>query len=149
MIGEPDLGNANSVTQEQLDAWESEGLVQLFGFRKDIPDLFAQSNIVTLPSFYGEGLPKVLIKAAACGRAVITTDHPGCRDAIEVNKTGVLIPIRDSVALANAIQDLVEHPDKRKSMGLAGRKLAIDEFDVNKVVEQHLQIYTELMEKAK
>jgi len=149
LIGEPDLGNANSVTQAQLRAWESDGLVELFGFRKDIPALFAQSNIVTLPSFYGEGLPKVLIEAAACGRAVITTDHPGCRDAVERDLTAFLVPVRDSVALADAIQALIENPDKRKAMGLAGRKLAIEEFDVNKVVEQHLKIYTGLMEKAK
>jgi glycosyltransferase involved in cell wall biosynthesis len=149
LIGEPDLGNANSVKQAQLSAWESDGLVELFGFRKDIPALFAQSNIVTLPSFYGEGLPKVLIEAAACGRAVITTDHPGCRDAVEKDLTAFLVPVRDSVALADAIQALIENPDKRKAMGLAGRKLAIEEFDVNKVVEQHLKIYTGLMEKAK
>lgn len=149
LIGEPDLGNANSVTQAQLKVWESEGLVELFGFRKDIPDLFAQSNIVTHPSFYGEGLPKVLIEAAACGRAVITTDHPGCRDAVERDLTALLVPVRDPVALADAIQALIENPDKRKAMGQAGRKLAIDEFDVNKVVEQHLKIYTELMKKSK
>jgi glycosyltransferase involved in cell wall biosynthesis len=149
LIGEPDLGNANSVTQEQLRAWKSEGLVELFGFRKDIPELFAQSNIVTLPSFYGEGLPKVLIEAAACGRAVITTDHPGCRDAVERDLTALLVTVRDSVALADAIQALIESPDKRKAMGQAGRKLAIEEFDVNKVVEEHLKIYTELMERAK
>ena len=145
LIGEADLGTANSVSQSQLDAWQKEGLVELFGFRKDIPQLFSQSNIVTLPSFYGEGLPKVLIEAAACGRAVITTDHPGCRDAIESGVSGKLIPIKDAVALADAIQYLIENPDKRKAMGKAGRILAVNVFDVTKVVEQHLNIYRELL----
>jgi glycosyltransferase involved in cell wall biosynthesis len=145
LIGEPDAGNANSVTSTQLDQWESEGLVELFGFRKDIPDLFSQSNIVTLPSFYGEGLPKVLIEAAACGRAVITTDHPGCRDAIEPDLTGVLVPVRDEHALASAIKDLIKNPDKRKAMGKAGRELAEKEFAIEKVVDAHLKIYEELM----
>ena len=145
LIGEPDLGNANSVSQSQLVAWQKEGLVELFGFRKDIPQLFSQSNIVTLPSFYGEGLPKVLIEAAACQRAVVTTDHPGCRDAIEPNKTGLLVPIKNAHALADAIEYLINHSDERKLMAKSGRKLAEDIFDVNSVVEMHLVIYRELL----
>jgi glycosyltransferase involved in cell wall biosynthesis len=148
LIGEPDNGNANSVTQAQLKQWESGGLVELFGFRKDIPSLFALSNIVTLPSFYGEGLPKVLVEAAACGRAVITTDHPGCRDAIEANETGLLIPIRDVVALADAIESLIKNPEKRKKIGHAGRQLAEREFAIEKIVHAHIQIYQSLTSKV-
>jgi glycosyltransferase involved in cell wall biosynthesis len=148
LIGEPDLGNTNSVTQSQLDSWAANGLVELFGFRKDIPQLFSQSNIVTLPSFYGEGLPKVLIEAAACSRPVITTDHPGCRDAVDADVTGVLVPIKDPEALADAINDLIENSDKRRSMGQAGRKLAEEVFDVNRVVDQHFDIYNELLSKV-
>lgn len=148
LIGEPDLGNANSISQKNLDSWQEEGLVELFGYRKDIPNLFSKSNMITLPSFYGEGLPKVLIEAAACGRAVITTDHPGCRDAIEPNKTGILVPTRNAQALADAIQYLVENPEKRKSMGKAGRELAEKEFNIEKVVEAHLQIYDELLSNS-
>ena len=147
LIGEPDIGNANSVTTTQLNKWKSAGFVKLFGFRKDIPDLFAQSNIVTLPSFYGEGLPKVLIEAAACSRAVITTDHPGCRDAVNPNLSAILIPIRNSEALADAIQDLIENPAKRKAMGQAGRKLAEKEFTIEKIVNIHLEIYLSLLSK--
>lgn len=149
LIGEPDSGNANSVTQQQLTLWEKEGSVELFGFRKDIPSLFSRSNIVTLPSFYGEGLPKVLIEAAACGRPVITTDHPGCRDAIEPNKSGVLVPIKDELALADAIQYLIENRGERLKMGRAGRQLAEKEFSVEKVVDEHIRIYHFLMEGNK
>lgn len=148
LIGVPDPGNSNTVTEAQLKKWESEELVELFGFRNDIPDLFSQSNIVTLPSFYGEGLPKVLIEAAACGRAVITTDHPGCRDAIEPNKTGLLIPIKDPVALADAIEYLIENPELRKNMGASGRSLAEREFSIEKIVESHMEIYQSLLNKA-
>lgn len=98
---------------------------------------------MSLPSYYGEGLPKVLIEAAACGRAVVTTDHPGCRDAIEPD-TGVLVSIKDSTALADAIERLIKSPDLRKSMGLAGRKLAEAEFSIETVVNRHLEIYAEL-----
>lgn len=147
LIGTPDPGNANTVTQEQLDSWEKEGLVKCLGYRKDIASLFSKSHIITLPSFYGEGLPKVLIEAAACGRAVITTDHTGCRDAIEVDETGLLIPIKDSVALANAIEGLILSPEVRKRYGEAGRRLAERVFDVEKIVDAHLEIYQSLLNR--
>lgn len=148
LIGEPDLGSTNTVKNKALNKWEKDGLVELFGFRQDIPCLFAQSNIVTLPSFYGEGLPKVLVEAAACGRAVITTDHPGCRDAIEPGITGVLIPIRNPIALADAIEDLIQNPVKRNKMGQAGRTLAENEFAIGKIVDAHMQIYKELLKNS-
>lgn len=144
LIGTPDPGNANTVTQAQLDDWERAGLVKCFGFRSDIAELFASSHIVTLPSFYGEGLPKVLIEAAACGRAVVTTDHPGCRDAIEPDKTGLLVPVRDAVALADALEKLIAEPAYRKKLGVAGRALAESVFDVEKVIDAHMDVYHQL-----
>ncbi|WP_369920486.1 glycosyltransferase family 4 protein [Marinomonas polaris] len=144
LIGDPDPGNNNTVTQEQLDQWQAAGLVECLGYRTDIADLFSQSNIVSLPSFYGEGLPKVLIEAAACGRAVVTTDHPGCRDAIEPD-TGILVPVRDAESLANAFQNLIDNPNKRKNMGSAARLLAEREFSIEKVVELHMDIYKDLI----
>ncbi|WP_100637676.1 glycosyltransferase family 4 protein [Marinomonas sp. ef1] len=144
LIGDPDPGNNNTVTQEQLDQWQAAGLVECLGYRTDIADLFSQSNIVSLPSFYGEGLPKVLIEAAACGRAVVTTDHPGCRDAIEPD-TGILVPVRDAESLANAFQNLIDNPNKRKNMGSAARLLAEREFSIEKVIELHMDIYKDLI----
>lgn len=146
LIGDTDPGNANTVSQSELDAWQAEGLVECLGYRTDIASLFAQSNIVSLPSYYGEGLPKVLIEAAACGRAVVTTDWPGCRDAITVNETGLLVPVRDSKSLADALQRLIEDADLRGRMGQAGRQLAEDAFAIEKIVQQHLDIYQELLE---
>jgi glycosyltransferase involved in cell wall biosynthesis len=148
LIGEPDPGNINTVTEKQLRGWESAGLVELFGYREDISNLFSKSNIVTLPSFYGEGLPKVLIEAAACGRAVITTDHPGCRDAIELNKTGLLVPTRDPVGLADAISFLLEDSVRRSEMGVSGRRRAENIFDVKQVVTEHMHIYEKLLEEV-
>jgi glycosyltransferase involved in cell wall biosynthesis len=147
LIGDIDLGNSSSVTKEQLDIWQKGGFVECFGYREDIANLFAQSNIVSLPSYYGEGLPKVLVEAAACGRPVITTNHPGCRDAIEPD-SGILVPVRDSVALADAIQYLVENPVKRKAMGKAGRELAEREYSIEKIVYEHIHIYNDLISKA-
>jgi glycosyltransferase involved in cell wall biosynthesis len=117
------------------------------GYNSDIASLFAQSSIVVLPS-YREGLPKVLVEAAACGRAVVTTDVPGCRDAIVPNETGLLVPPRDVVLLADAIQYLLENPERCKEMGQAGRKLAEREFAIERIVSAHLKVYRNLLETA-
>ncbi len=87
-----------------------------------------------------------MIEAAACGRVVITTDHPGCRDAIEPDVTGILVPVRDALALANAIHELLDDPARCVVMGQAGRKLAESVFDEREVVTAHLQIYQELID---
>lgn len=143
LAGAPDPGNLTSVSEAQLSDWRADGVVDILGHCSDIPQLFAKSNIVVLPS-YREGLPKVLIEAAACGRAVVTTDVPGCRDAIEADSTGLLVPVRDAAALADAIQFLIENPHQRKRMGMAGRNLAEREFAIEKVMQAHLAIYHEL-----
>lgn len=144
IIGEPDPENSNTLTKEELKAWHDAGLINYLGYRTDIANLFSLSNIIALPSYYGEGLPKVLIEAAACGRAVITTDHPGCRDAIIKDKTGLLVPIKNSQALAKAIKELIQQPQRRSEMGKAGRELAEDQFAIEKIVKQHFSIYEEL-----
>ena len=148
LVGEPDPANPTSLTSQELQQWVKEGLVEHWGHRSDMPAVLSAANIVVLPSYYGEGLPKVLIEAAACGRAVVTTDHPGCRDAIEPGISGTLVPVRDAEALANAIQDLLENPESLSAMGLAGRALAERAFDVRHVVAEHLHIYDELLSKV-
>lgn len=146
LVGDPDPGNPATITPHELSMWHAEGNVELLGYRNDIASLFSQASIVVLPSYYGEGLPKVLVEAAACGRAVITTDHPGCRDAIVPDESGILIPVKDSVALADAIQNLLGTPELCHSMGQAGRTLAERKFAIEKIVDSHLKIYTELEE---
>jgi glycosyltransferase involved in cell wall biosynthesis len=146
IIGSPDFGNPTSVTQEEIETWSKDGSVQLLGYCENIAEQYAAANIVCLPS-YREGLPKCLAEAAACGRAVVTTNVPGCRDAITPD-TGVLVPVRDSIALADAILDLVQNPEKRKAMGKAGRELAEREFAIEKIVDEHMQIYNQLISKS-
>jgi glycosyltransferase involved in cell wall biosynthesis len=143
LAGDVDPGNPTSVTAADLLAWKQEGLLDVLGYRSDVAELFAASHLVVLPS-YREGLPKVLIEAAACGRAVVTTDVPGCRDAIESDVTGLLVPVKDATALADAIQRLIEDEALRKRMGAAGLLLAEREFAIENVVQQHLDIYAEL-----
>ncbi len=144
LVGNIDLSNPASLPQNEIDDWVQEGAVEWWGHRTDMPLTLSQASIVVLPS-YREGLPKVLIEAAATGRPVITTDVPGCRDAIDPDVTGVLVPPRNAPALAEAIVDLIRHPAKALAMGAAGRHLAEAAFDQQQVVARHLEIYRELV----
>jgi glycosyltransferase involved in cell wall biosynthesis len=145
LVGSVDLANPTSLTDVELAQWVNEGVVELWGHRSDMPQVLSIAYLVVLPSYYGEGLPKILIEAAACGRAVVTTDHPGCRDAIDPSVTGVLVPVRNASALAEAINELLIDPERCRAMGNAGRALAERAFDVRQVVDAHLRIYQELI----
>ena len=147
LVGEPDPANPASVTPNELQAWRQEAAVELLGHRTDIAQLMAQAHVVVLPS-YREGLPKVLIEAAACGRAVITTDVSGCRDAVEAGVTAVLVPPKNAQALAEAIRQLLQNRTVCAAMGQAGRLHAERLFDVRAVVAVHLEIYRALVEAS-
>lgn len=140
LVGDVDEGNPTSLTKAELNDILAESNVRVLGYRSDVADVFASSHIVVLPS-YREGLPKVLIEAAACGRAVVTTDVPGCRDAIISGHTGLLVPVKNPQALAEAIEKLILNEGLRRSMGKAGRELAESEFTIEKVVSVHMDIY--------
>ncbi len=144
LVGDLDPDNPSTCTPADLQRWREGGVVEVLGHCADIPALFSNSHIVVLPS-YREGMPKVLLEAAACGRAIVTTDVAGCRDAIEPGITGLLVPARDASALAHAIEQLILDPAMRKSMGLAGRRKAECEFDIAQVVSRHLQLYSEVV----
>ena len=142
LYGDIDIYNPASLTVEEVKRIEQENYVKVFGFCSDISKAFQKANIVVLPS-YREGLPKVLIEAAACGRAVVTTDVPGCKDAIIPNKTGLLCQVKDAHSLALAIKKLLDDPARRDAMAREGRLLAEREFDINKILQQHFSVYGE------
>ena len=147
LVGEIDGENPASIKSDELRVWKEEASIELLGHRDDMAKLMAQVHIVVLPS-YREGLPKVLIEAAACGRAVVSTDVPGCRDAVEAGVTGLLVPAKDVGALADAIERLVKDSQTCADMGRAGRLRAERLFDVNAVVATHLEIYRQLESKT-
>jgi glycosyltransferase involved in cell wall biosynthesis len=101
---------------------------------------------VVLPS-YREGLPNVLLEAAACARPMVATDVPGCREVVESGVTGLLVPARDAAALAAAIGQLLDDPGLARQMGLRARELAEREFGINTVVERTLGVYRELLQE--
>lgn len=145
IVGDVDPYNSNSISIHDLKSTNSYDNVDFFGFRKDVISLFQRSNIIVFPSYYGEGLPKVLIEAAAVGRAVVTTDHPGCREAVIDGETGILVPVKNPVLLANAIRRLIEDKQLRTLFGKNARKMALRRFDVKSVVQLHLKIYERLL----
>jgi glycosyltransferase involved in cell wall biosynthesis len=147
LAGDLDINNPTGLKLDDLNEIKDEGYVKIIGYQKDIATLYAKSHIICLPS-YREGFPKSLIEAAAAGRAVVTTDVPGCRDAIIPNKTGLLVPIKDSQKLADALQWLIENSKERIAMGKAGRKFAEKEFPIEKIILNHLDIYQDLLSNS-
>ncbi|WP_296509647.1 glycosyltransferase family 4 protein [Rhodoferax sp.] len=143
LFGDIDTGNPASIEAGEIESWKQQGVVEVLGHSTDIAAIMAKVQVVVLPS-YREGLPKVLIEAAACGRAVVTTDVPGCRDAIEAGVTGLLVPPKDAYRLVEAIRQLLENRAKCEAMGQAGRKRAEQIFNVTNVVTAHLALYRAL-----
>ena len=134
-----------NVSAAQLQAWEAEGLIEWLGASADMPAVYADSNIVCLPSTYGEGVPKVLIEAASCARACVTTDTPGCREIVRHDVNGLLVPPNDIDALTQALQRLIENPAKRLKMGAAGRQTVLEGFTLRQVVNETLALYNALL----
>ncbi len=134
-----------NVSAAQLQSWEAEGLIEWLGARDDMPSVYAESNIVCLPSTYGEGVPKVLIEAASCARACVTTDTPGCREIVHDGVNGLHAPANDIAALTNAVKHLIDNPAERKKMGAAGRQIVLEGFTLRHVINETLSLYNALI----
>ena len=145
LAGNLDFENPNGIKKNELENICQKGIVEYLGYQKNISKLYSHSHVICLPSYYGEGIPKSLIEAAAAARAIVTTNHTGCKDAIIPNKTGLLVPIKNPKKLADAILFLIKNPKTRISMGLAGRKFAKENFGIEKIVQSHMEIYKKLL----
>ena len=145
LVGEPDLDNPASVPQTTLKAWQEDNVVEWWGHSDAMAKIFQMAHVVCLPS-YREGLPKVLIEAAACGKPIVTTDVPGCREVVRDGDNGLLVPVRDSKALASALLRLIENSELRTEMGKRSREIALAEFSSEHIIAQTLDIYKELVE---
>ena len=144
LVGSIDLDNPASIQQDELNEWKRNRDVEIWDFSSNMEKTLSSAIIVVLPS-YREGYPKILIEAAACGRAVVTTDVPGCRDAIENNHTGLIAPARDVVSLAESISILLNNKKKCEKMGINGRRRAEKLFDIRIIVDSHIKIYSDLL----
>jgi glycosyltransferase involved in cell wall biosynthesis len=140
LVGTADYDNPTSLGEAQVRAWVDEGAVEWWGHRRDMREVYARTRIVCLPS-YREGMPKVLLEAAAAGCAVVTTDTIGCREAIAPGRTGELVPVGDAKALADALRGLMDDPGRVQAFGEAGRALARERFDLRVVVGTTVDLY--------
>jgi glycosyltransferase involved in cell wall biosynthesis len=145
LVGKPDPANPASVSAGQVDAWVREGVVEAWGWRDDMVDVFAQTQIVCLPSHH-EGLPKSLLDAAASGCAMVATDIPGCREIVRPGVTGWLVPVQNAEVLAQALGEAIEQPALRERYGAASRALIASDFSVSRVAAETIALYRELMD---
>lgn len=140
----PGDANPAAIDPEQLQAWAREGLVESLGRTADIAGAYAASHIAVLPS-YREGLPKSLLEAAACGRPIVATDVPGCREICVEGETGLRVPARAVEPLADALQHLAADPALRARMGAAARRMAETRFATERIVAETLALYTTML----
>jgi glycosyltransferase involved in cell wall biosynthesis len=144
LVGRPDRGNPSSIPESKLRAWHDAGVVEWWGHRDDMPQVYGQAHIVVLPS-YTEGIPRNLIEAAAVGRPIVASDLPGCRQVVEHGRNGLIVPLRDAEALAQALQRLLSDPDERARMGRHGRSIMEQHFSDGIINEQTLSVYSRLL----
>ena len=140
LAGIPDPKNPSSLTAENLKAWAKEPGIEWWGFTPDVRQVWEQAHVAVLPS-RREGLPKSLMEAAACGRALIATDAPGCREVAKHGVNGLLVPVDDADALAHAIATLASDRAMRQRLADNSRKVVTGELCVEKVAERVAELY--------
>ena len=146
IAGSPDPGNPRSVSREQVESWVGEGLVDWRGHVEDMPVLMRSMDVIALPSYYREGVPKSLIEAAACGLAVITTNLPGCREVVsEHGVDGLHVEPRCARSLAERIAQLDDDRPLVRRLGDSARRKAMEHFDEQMVIRRTIEVYDELL----
>jgi glycosyltransferase involved in cell wall biosynthesis len=144
VAGTPDPANPASVSPQEVATWTHEAGITLLGHVADIRTVWARAHIAVLPS-RREGLPKSLIEAAACGRPMVATDVPGCREVVRPD-TGLLVPAADPAALARAIATLAQSPDLRARFGAAARALAVERFSADAIGHATVDLYQRIID---
>ena len=147
IAGLPDPANPTSIPPQEIEAWTQRPNVKHLGFVKDIGAPWACAHIAVLPS-HREGLPLSLLEAAACGRPLIATDVPGCRDIARADLNALVVPLEDAEALAEAIDRLALDPQLRRKFGNAGRELVEREFSSQRIGRDLIALYRRLLELA-
>jgi glycosyltransferase involved in cell wall biosynthesis len=128
----PFESGSGGVCRDELARWQRKGVIDYRGAIDDVREVIAESSVYVLPS-YREGTPRTVLEAMSMGRPVITTDVPGCRDTVVDGENGYLVPVRDPVALAGAMERFISNPNLISEMGQRGRELAKKKYDVKKV----------------
>jgi glycosyltransferase involved in cell wall biosynthesis len=143
IAGNPDPANPASVSVQEVNEWTQRAGITWLGHVKDISSLWKRCHFAVLPS-HREGLPGSLMEAAACERAMIATDAPGCREIVIDGQTGLLVPIEDPLALAQAIVELATSPELRARYGKAARELVVGKLSTKIIGERIVRLYNDM-----
>jgi glycosyltransferase involved in cell wall biosynthesis len=143
LVGLPDEGNPSAILPVRIEEWVRLGLVEHWGWRDDMAAVYHAASLVCLPS-YGEGLAKSLIEAASCGRALVASDIPGCREVVQNDVNGLLVPPRDARALADALRTLLDDRTRLEEMGRSSREIAVRHFAVEMVNRDTIKEYNKV-----
>jgi len=149
LAGAPDADSSDSLTERELTEMAREPGIEWLGHVEDVRKIWAGSAIALLPSSYGEGVPKSLLEAASCGRPIVASDMPGCREVVAPGETGLLVPPHDVAALADAIATLARDPGLRRRMGEAGRARIVAEFADAVVADETLAVCQAELERRR
>jgi len=144
LVGRADPENPSAVPIDWLAEQQRIGCVEWWGHRDDMSAVYSGADIVCLPS-YREGLPTVLLEGAACGCALVASDVPGCREVVQHEETGLLVPARDAEELARALFALISDADSRRSLAEAASRKVREEFSIEKVQRETLRLYAQLV----
>ncbi|NMC58150.1 MAG: glycosyltransferase family 4 protein [Candidatus Methanofastidiosa archaeon] len=141
LIGKAEPDQPTSINQNEITTWVTEGIVEWWGWHNEMEKIYPLAHIVCLPTYYMEGIPKSLIEAAACGRPLIATNVPGCREIIHEGENGILVPVKNAKLLANAIIQLANDGDLRRRMGKQSRIIAETEYSAKIIVNEYFNAY--------
>jgi glycosyltransferase involved in cell wall biosynthesis len=141
LVGPFDLENLSGVPEEKVKKWDKKGFVKYIGERRDIRELLSFSDIFTLPSISGEGVPKILLEAGSMELPLITTSVSGCKEVVKESVNGFLIEPNNSNLLAEKIEELINNEEKRKTFGKKSREVVKKEFSDTKVVKETINMY--------
>ena len=145
LYGEPDTDNPRALDQKQLEAWNAREDVAWHGRSDNIVEVWRRADIAVVPSRGGEGMPRAMLEAASCGRALIVTDVPGCRHFVRDGMEGFVIAVEDAAALAAAIARLVRDEQLRLSMGQAARQRVLEGYTEEHVISAVADVYETLL----
>ncbi len=145
LVGGIDKENPSAISENYLREAEYNGYIKWLGHIDNVVNILAISDIVTLPSYYREGVPKAILEAMAMGKPIVTTNNVGCKDTVEEGKNGFLVPVKNAVALSDRIERLIKNKSMRIDFGKHSRQLAEREFDENIVVDKTMKIYEALI----
>jgi glycosyltransferase involved in cell wall biosynthesis len=146
IVGSPDEGNPNSVSKGELEKWVKEGLIEWHGFQEDVRPFYCMADCVVLPSYYREGIPRVLLEAMAMEKSIITTDAPGCRNVCVDGVNGFLVKPKDVESLYLAMKKAVEMgQEKLRKMEKKGREIVEGRYEISKIVNKYAKIVEEIL----